>query len=110
MKRKYCLLISTINNIEEARKIASYLVQNHFVACVNLVPGIESIYWWENKVLSDAEILMLMKTEASKIANVKKAIRELHSYDTPELIVVPIRGGMKRYLQWVSESVRVKSK
>lgn len=110
MKRKYCLLISTINHIEEARKIASHLVQNHYVACVNLVRGIESIYWWENKVASDTEILMLMKTEASQIRNVQKAIRELHTYDTPELIVVPIRGGMKRYLQWVSESVRVKSK
>jgi periplasmic divalent cation tolerance protein len=110
MKRKYCLLISTINKIEDARKLATHLVENHHVACVNLLPGIESIYWWENKVSSDAEILMLMKTEVSKVASVKKAIRELHSYDTPELIVLPIRGGMKRYLQWVSQSIREKSK
>ncbi len=106
MKEKYCVLLSTTNSVEEASKIAGHLVERHLVACVNIIPSILSVYRWENKVNSDPEILLIMKTLVSSIPRVEKAIRELHSYETPELIALPIQYGMKEYLKWMADSVK----
>jgi periplasmic divalent cation tolerance protein len=105
-KKKYCLLFSTAGNQEEASRIASHLVQNRLVACVNIIPSIRSVYWWKDQVNDESESLLLMKTEKSKIKEVETAIKSIHSYETPELIAVQLDYGMPAYLSWVSNTVR----
>jgi periplasmic divalent cation tolerance protein len=107
-KTSHVLLLSTAGSEVEAVKIAGSLVDNHLAACVNIVPGIRSIYYWNNRVNDDSESLMLIKTEKSKIPLVKKSITTLHSYDNPELIVLKIEDGLPEYLKWISGAVAKK--
>lgn len=102
--KEYVVLFSTAGSEKEASQIAEYLVKHHLVACVNLVPAIQSIYWWNNQVNREQEVLMIMKTEKSQTKKIQKAIKSLHSYQTPELIGVDIVIGMPEYLAWVSSS------
>ena len=99
------IVLSTAGSAEEARKIANHMVANQLAACVNIVPHIESIYRWQGKVESSHEWLLLMKTTAEKVDDVRDAIRELHSYDLPECIAIAIEDGSADYLQWIGESV-----
>jgi len=99
------IVLSTAGSAEEARKIASQLVERRLTACVNIVPQIESIYRWQGKVESAQEWLLLIKTTAEKFPAVCDAIRELHSYELPECILLNIENGSAEYLQWLAESV-----
>jgi periplasmic divalent cation tolerance protein len=90
---------------EEAEKIASQVVERKLAACVNLVPGIESWYWWEGKINHDQEILLMMKTVQEKFDLLLEAIRGIHSYTVPEIVALPIHQGFDKYLQWVADSV-----
>ena len=100
------VVLSTAGSEDEARKIAHNLVENQLAACVNIVPGIESIYRWQGKVETAREWLLLIKTTAEKFPAVRDAIRELHSYDLPECIAIPIDDGSTEYLEWIGESVK----
>jgi periplasmic divalent cation tolerance protein len=99
------IVLSTAGSVEEAQKIARYLVENQLAACVNIVPEIESIYRWRGKVESSSESLLLIKTTSGNVASVEEAIRELHSYDLAECIAIVIEGGSSEYLDWIGESV-----
>jgi periplasmic divalent cation tolerance protein len=103
--KKFVVLFSTTGSVDEAENISDYLIANHLAACVNIVPSIRSVYWWDNKVNHDAEVLMIIKTAASKIEEVEKSIRRLHSYETPELIALPLHYGIAEYLQWMTEAL-----
>lgn len=100
------LVISTAGSKEEASRIATALVQGQLAACVNIVGPIESVYRWQGKVESSQEFLLLVKTTEVRSAAVMTQIRELHSYDLPEVIEVSIEGGSAEYLKWIAESVR----
>jgi len=100
------LVLSTAGSVEEARKIAHHLVERQLAACVNIVPQIESIYRWQGTVESSREWLLLIKTTADRFADVRDAIRELHSYDLPECIAIAIDDGSSDYLQWITQSVK----
>jgi periplasmic divalent cation tolerance protein len=100
------IVLSTTGSVEEARKIARYLVENQLAACVNIVPAIESIYRWRGKVESGSESLLLIKTTAGNLASVEEAIRELHSYDLAECIALVIESGSSEYLDWIGDSVQ----
>jgi periplasmic divalent cation tolerance protein len=100
------LVIGTAGSKEEASYIATALVEAQLAACVNIVGPIESVYRWQGKVESAQEFLLLIKTMRSRSAAVIGRIRELHSYDLPEAIEVPIEGGSDEYLKWIAESVR----
>jgi len=99
------IVLSTAGSEEEARKIASHLVEHQLAACVNIVPRIESIYRWQGKVESGREWLLLIKTTAEKFDHVRDAIRELHSYKLPECATIAIDDGSTEYLEWLGESV-----
>jgi periplasmic divalent cation tolerance protein len=99
------IVLSTAGSVEEAHKIARYLVENQLAACVNIVPEIESIYRWQGKVESSSESLLLIKTTSGNVASVEEAIRELHSYDLAECIAIVIEGGSSEYLDWIGDSV-----
>jgi periplasmic divalent cation tolerance protein len=99
------LVLTTASSKEEARRLAKTLVERHLAACVNIVPNINSIYRWKEKVEESQEFLLLVKTTESAIPQLRDAIQELHSYEVPECIVVPIEDGSEKYLNWIDESV-----
>jgi len=88
-----------------ARVLAKAALTERLVACANLIPRIESHYWWQGKIESSAEVLVIFKTTKAKLKALEKLIVEKHPYDTPEFIVVPITAGNKRYLAWLGKSV-----
>jgi periplasmic divalent cation tolerance protein len=100
------LVISTAGSKQEASRIAAALVGEQLAACVNVVGPIESTYRWQGKVETAQEFLLLVKTTSDRSAAACVRIRELHSYELPEAIEVPIEGGSADYLSWISESVR----
>ena len=99
------LVLTTASSNEEARRLAKTLVERHLAACVNIVPNINSIYRWKEKVEESQEFLLLMKTTESAIPKLRDAIQELHSYEIPECIVLLIEEGSAAYLDWIDESV-----
>ena len=99
------LVLTTAGSENEARKIAETLVERRLAACVSIVPRIKSVYRWEGKVEEAEEYLLLIKTAKAKEEQVRAAIRELHSYELPECIAIPIDSGSSEYLKWLSDSV-----
>jgi periplasmic divalent cation tolerance protein len=100
------LVFTTARNEAEAQKIAHELVERRLAACVNIVPRVQSVYRWEGKVETAEEYLLVIKTTESRTAEVQDAIRELHSYDLPECVVISMEGGSAEYLKWIGDSVR----
>ncbi len=99
------IVLTTAGSKEEAQHIAHALVERRLAACVNIVGPIESVYRWQEQVESAAEWLLLVKTTAAAFGAVRDLIRELHSYELPECIEVPIESGSEPYLRWIEENV-----
>jgi periplasmic divalent cation tolerance protein len=100
------IVLTTCGSQEEADRIARHIVENRLAACVNVIPQISSIYRWEGKVECAQEWLLLVKTTAEKLAEVRDGIRGLHSYDLPECIAISVEDGSPAYLQWIDDSVK----
>jgi periplasmic divalent cation tolerance protein len=100
------LVLTTAGSKEEARKIGRALVERLLAACVNIVPHVGSIYRWEGEIEEAEEFMLIVKTTRSAFTRVRDAIRELHSYDLPECICVPIEEGSVEYLSWIGQSVK----
>jgi periplasmic divalent cation tolerance protein len=98
------LVLSTTNTPELAQAIASALVEANEAACVNIVPGIRSVYRWEGKVCDETEFLLLIKSTAERFDAINARIHRLHTYQVPEVIAVPITAGDPAYLQWIRDS------
>jgi periplasmic divalent cation tolerance protein len=96
----------TTPNLKIARVLAKAALKSRLVACANLIPQIESHYWWQGKIETSAEVLILFKTTKGRLKALEKLILARHPYDTPEFVVWPITTGNKRYLDWVSDSVK----
>ena len=93
-------------DLDSARHIGTHLIKNQLAACVNLIPKVESIYSWNNEINQDLEVLTLFKTKEELLDKLELAILELHSYDVPEIIVLPVEGGSKSYLEWIADSTK----
>ena len=89
-----------------ARKISEELVHNRLAACCNILPGIKSIYHWENKVQQDEELLIIIKSRSDSYSQVEKKIREIHPYSVPEIIALPLINGNIDYLNWMDDNVK----
>lgn len=100
------LVLSTAGSQEEGKKIATALVERKLAACVNIVPRLQSVYRWKGKVESAEEFLLVIKTVQAREKDLQSAIRELHSYELPEFIVISIERGSTDYLKWIEECVR----
>ena len=104
MTDKLVVLITT-GKMEEAQKIADELVKQRLAACVNIVPQITSVYWWKGEVCHDTEVLLVVKTDRQRFVRLEQAVRNLHSYEIPEVIALPIEAGSQAYLEWMNESL-----
>jgi periplasmic divalent cation tolerance protein len=102
-KKMYKIVLVTTAE-DDSAKIAEKLVEKQLAACVNILP-VRSIYSWKGKVEDDRENLLIIKTINSKIEELKKTIKEIHSYEVPECIVVSIENGLPDYLKWIAETV-----
>ncbi len=99
------LVVMTAASKEEATRLAEMLVGAHLAACVQILPEIESVYRWKGTIERASEVLLFAKTVRSKFVALEREVRQLHSYETPEIIAVPIREVSSPYLKWLSESV-----
>ena len=95
---KVVVLITTASE-QEARSIAELLLNQRKAACVNILPGINSLFWWQDRLDSAQESLLIVKTEASLLNEIVGLVRGIHSYDVPEIIALPIIGGNQDYLE-----------
>lgn len=96
----------TCATAEEAGRIGETLVREKLAACVNLVPGVRSIYEWEGKLCNESEILLVIKSSAAARDRMAERVRSLHSYSVPEIVTIPIAAGNPAYLKWVEDSAR----
>jgi periplasmic divalent cation tolerance protein len=104
--RSFSLVLVTAPDLKTARKLARAALKAKLIACANLVPRIESHYWWQGKIESGAEVLLVLKTTKMNLSKLEKLILAGHPYDTPEFLVVPLHAGAERYLCWLVENVR----
>jgi periplasmic divalent cation tolerance protein len=102
MNEETLLACSTFPDIETARSIATQLVTENFAACANLIPAVESIYRWQDKIENANETLVFFKTTASRYPAFQEKLKSLHPYDVPEIICLRIADGLPEYLRWVS--------
>ncbi len=100
------VLFITTANAEEAQRIAGVLLNERKAACVNIVPRVDSLFWWQGKLDSAQESLLIVKSKASVLNEIVRLVRELHSYDVPEIIALPIIGGNQDYLEWIGNEVK----
>jgi periplasmic divalent cation tolerance protein len=99
-------VLVTAPNLTAARKIAAAALNERLAACANLVPKIESHYWWQGKLESSSEVLILFKTGRDRLEALEECVLKNHPYETPEFIVLSLKGGNEKYLAWISDSVR----
>ncbi len=109
MSEPICLAYCTCPSQESAEKIAEALVAEHLAACVSIAPGLRSVYRWNDQVARDHEVLMLIKTTATRLPDLTARIAALHPYEVPELIAHPITHGHEPYLEWVRTCTKTES-
>jgi periplasmic divalent cation tolerance protein len=103
----HVVALTTVAKAEDAERIGLALVEQRLAACVNVVAGLTSIYLWKGKVEKDAERLLVMKTRRDRVPELKAALLELHPYELPELVVLPIEDAHAPYLAWIDECVGI---
>ena len=103
---KSAIVLVTAPDLKTARTLAKAALSARLIACANLIPKIESHYRWQGKVESGAEVLLILKTQKSKLAALERLVLARHPYDTPEFVVLPLSAGNKRYLDWLAASCR----
>ena len=104
MKINYIVILITAKDKKEAQKIAQGLLEAKLIACANIVDGIQSLFWWQGKIDSSKEVLLVLKTKKILFKKISAKVKSLHSYQTPEIIALPIFDGSKDYLDWISSS------
>jgi periplasmic divalent cation tolerance protein len=100
------IVLTTAANAEEAGQIARALVEERLAACVSLFPGVESVYRWKGEVEAAAETLLLIKTGVDQLAALEARLHELHSYETPEFLVLKVESGSHSFLEWLQGNLR----
>ena len=104
MADQILLALSTFPDVETARRVANALVTGKFAACANILPGVESIYRWKEKIETGNETLVLFKVSEDRCKGFQEKLRSLHPYEVPEIICLKIDNGSPEYLRWVAES------
>ena len=102
---QFSIVVLTSPDIKAARRLAALALEARLVACANLVPAVESHYWWHGKIERATEVLVLFKTTRPRLRALEKLILTNHPYDTPEFLVLPLHSGSERYMKWLANSV-----
>jgi periplasmic divalent cation tolerance protein len=105
MAKDYIVVLVTAANLVEAQQIAGALTESKMAACVNIVPEIHSYFWWQGKLDTAHESLLIVKSRSDKLQDVINIVKSKHNYETPEIIALPIIGGNDDYLNWIDESL-----
>jgi periplasmic divalent cation tolerance protein len=103
---KFAIVLVTAPDLKAARALAKAALQARLIACANLIPKVESHYRWRGKIESATEVLLVLKTQKSKLAALEKLILARHPYDTPEFLVLPLSAGNKKYLDWLTAATK----
>jgi periplasmic divalent cation tolerance protein len=103
---RYAVTLTTVAKPADAKRIARALVGERLAACVNIVPGVASIYEWKGKLHEDRELLLVIKSRAGRTAALTRRVKEIHPYEVPEIVQLPIVSGNPAYLRWVDEGTR----
>jgi len=105
MENNYIIVLTTTSSREEAEKIAHALLAERLIACANIIGPVHSLFWWQNKIDTAQEHLILMKTRKDLFNRLAEKVKAIHSYQVPEIIALPIMEGSKDYLKWLDESL-----
>jgi len=100
----FAVVMVTAPDMDLARRLAKAGLEAKLAACVNIVPAIESIYWWEGKLESSNEALVIFKTRQEMLPKLERIVGDVHSYDTPEFVALPLIAGSRKYLAWIEEN------
>jgi periplasmic divalent cation tolerance protein len=103
-----CIVLTTESTLDEANKLGRTLVEERLVACVTLLPAVQSIYHWEGQIQSAPETMVVLKTSADKLEALEARVHQLHSYHVPEFLVLPVEHGSKTYLEWLFGALQAK--
>jgi periplasmic divalent cation tolerance protein len=103
------IVLTTASNLEEANRLARILVEEHLAACVSFIPAIQSVYRWQGSLESATEVLMLIKSGPDQLATLESRLLELHSYQTPEFLVLHVESASHPYLHWLHASLQPNS-
>ncbi len=106
MSEQVLIVLVTTPSMEEGAQLGRTLVEERLAACANLVPGIRSIYRWQGVVQDESEVLLVIKTTADCWSRLAEGVAELHSYETPEVLALPVAAGAATYLSWLNAEVR----
>ncbi len=106
METKYLVALVTAKDNEEAQKISRAILEKRRAACVNIVPAVNSSYWWMDKIESANECMLIIKTEVRMLNSIIEIIKKNHSYSVPEIIALPISGGNPDYLKWIENTLK----
>ena len=101
----FAIILTTVSAVEEGQSIANLLVEKQLAACVNIIPNISSVYRWKGQIQSEPEVLLLIKTTKDLEAAVYEEVQAVYSYNTPELVTLPITNGSETYLDWMTAAV-----
>lgn len=101
----FVVVFCTCHTLQEALHIANVIVERRLAACVNVSPAVQSVFRWQDEVRIETEYLLLIKTTQSRFDALRDAITDLHTYETPEIVAVPVTGGSDKYLAWIRENV-----
>ena len=105
-KSSFIIALSTFANKKQAQKISKELIEEGLAACVNIIEKVNSIYKWKNKIVSEKEVMVIIKTLKLNQQKLKKFISNKHTYDNPELIFISIDDGLKKYLKWIEKDLK----
>lgn len=102
----YIVILITVPNTDEANIIGKTLVERRLVACANIIQRIKSIFWWKERIEESDEALIVAKSKLNLMEEIQETVKEMHSYDVPEIIALPIKSGLPQYCKWIDESVK----
>lgn len=103
---KFRMVYMTAGGLEEAKHIGRVLVEERLAACVNIVPSMQSLYWWEGKVQEETEVILIAKTRADLVTPLTERVKTLHSYTVPCVVSLPIEDGNPAFLDWIVQETR----
>ena len=104
------LIYITVGSKMEAEKIARELLENHLIACANILPEVQSMFWWNGKLDSASEVVLIAKTHVEKVEALIEKVKQVHSYECPCVVSLPIETGYQPFLDWITEQTESKTK